>query len=48
MLRTPGVGSGIGATASYARRQWRDRSTVMPELEGVLDLVFKGIRRGAA
>lgn len=28
----------------FALARWRDKSTVMPELEGVLDLVFSGIR----
>ncbi|MGF1446962.1 MAG: TetR/AcrR family transcriptional regulator [Pikeienuella sp.] len=29
----------------YALAKWRDRKTVMPELDAVLDLVFSGLRR---
>ncbi|GMG81351.1 hypothetical protein LNKW23_05640 [Paralimibaculum aggregatum] len=29
----------------FSLAQWRDRTTVMPELEAVLDLAFRGIRR---
>ncbi len=32
----------------FALARWRDRSTVIPELEGVLDLCFTGIRAGPA
>lgn len=32
----------------FALARWRDKSTVLPELEGVLDLVFTGIRRPGA
>ncbi len=32
----------------FALARWKDRRTVLPELEGVLDLVFRGIRRPEA